>query len=198
MENINFLYSDNFLNISEIRKIQKEVIYHNPFFFNPFETPIKGDQPDYVFGDMFEDFPFFVSGQNSISNNKIEEISYFIFNKFAIQNNINNKKVVRAKCNLTTITKEKKPSWPHVDGRDDHYVFLYYVNDSDGDTVIYNQEFVDKQYKQEDMTIFKQISPKAGSAIFFNGKYFHTYYSPQKNNIRCVINMNLEDMEITL
>lgn len=193
MENINFLYSDNFLNTSEIRQIQKEIILHQPFFFNPFETPIKGNQPDYVFGDMFEDFPFFVNGQNSITNNKIEQVASFIFNKFSEKYEINNKKIVRAKSNLTTITKEKKPSWPHIDSKNKHYVFLYYVNDSDGNTIIYNQKFIDKQYKQEDLTIFKEISPKAGSAIMFNGEYFHTYYSPKINNIRCVINMNLED-----
>lgn len=195
MSDIDFLYCDNFLSKEFIENIQNVVIKNQPFYFNYYETNNLKNRPNYVFGNMFEDFPFFTNGSNDFVGDKpIEHISIQIFDEFAKKFNIKNKKIIRAKSNITTKTIEKKPSWPHVDSVNNHFVFLYYVNDSDGDTILYNQKYSGKQYYQNNLKIFKTISPKAGSAIFFNGLYFHTYSAPLENNIRCVINVNLEDI----
>lgn len=194
MESIDFLYSDNFLSEEFIKQIQDDVIKNQPFYFNYKETENLQNRPNYVFGNNFGDFPFFTNGLNDFSGDKpIEHISIKIFEEFSKKFNIENKKIFRAKSNITTKTLESRPSWPHVDNVMDHLVFLYYVNDSDGDTVIYNQKYSGKQYYQNNLTIFKTVSPKAGSAILFDGRYFHTYYAPLKNDIRCVINMNVSN-----
>ena len=73
---------------------------------------------------------------------------------------------------------------PHYDipeQKNPYTVFLYYVLDSDGDTVFFNEK----------NKIIKKITPKQGTAVMFDGKYLHTAYQPKKN-IRCVINFNIE------
>lgn len=75
-----------------------------------------------------------------------------------------------------------------------HLVVLYYVNDSDGNTVI-----TDKKHQLgepelngvfDEYKIIKSIEPKQGRAVIFDGFYYHTAEQPQ-SNMRCVINFNI-------
>ena len=81
---------------------------------------------------------------------------------------------------------------PHVDADIDHMVVLYYVNDSDGDTVIYENLFegYDKVPLLKDLKEKKRVTPKAGRVVLFNGKHWHTSYQPEYN-VRCVVNYNI-------
>ena len=74
---------------------------------------------------------------------------------------------------------------PHIDIVDDHFVILYYVCDSDGDTIIYNEKV-----KSDSYTIQKRITPKQGRVVAFDGSYYHTAEQPI-DNIRCVVNYDL-------
>ena len=53
---------------------------------------------------------------------------------------------------------------PHIDIVDDHFVILYYVCDSDGDTIIYNEKV-----KSDNYTIQKRVTPKQGRVVVFDG-----------------------------
>ena len=81
---------------------------------------------------------------------------------------------------------------PHVDADQPHLVVLYYVNDSDGETVIYENKF----QGYENVPMFKdlqekqRVTPKAGRVVLFDGFYWHTSYQPV-HNVRCIINYNL-------
>ena len=77
---------------------------------------------------------------------------------------------------------------PHVDiDNYRHFVVLYYVCDSDGDTIIYNE----KQYGLEKYTEKQRVSPKQGRCVIFDGTQMHTAEQPINSNIRCVVNYNL-------
>jgi hypothetical protein len=85
----------------------------------------------------------------------------------------------------------------HVDMPDKkHLVVLYYVNDSDGDTVIIDKQHLtsagnsDDNVRLEDYNIVKRITPKQGRAVLFDGWQYHTAEQPQ-NHMRCVINLNI-------
>ena len=82
--------------------------------------------------------------------------------------------------------KGEREDTPHVDIVDDHFVILYYVCDSDGDTIIYNE-----QVKSDRYTVQKRITPKQGRVVLFDGSYYHTAEQPL-NNIRCVVNYDLK------
>jgi len=83
-----------------------------------------------------------------------------------------------------------EPDTPHIDiYRRKHLVVLYYVCDSDGDTIIYNE----REYERPDgmYTIKQKVTPKQGRAVLFDGMLMHTAMQPI-NNIRCVVNYNLD------
>jgi hypothetical protein len=74
---------------------------------------------------------------------------------------------------------------PHIDFPFQHTVVLYYVNDSDGDTV-----FFDKNNQ-----IVKSVSPKKGRVIIFDGLIYHGGGIPKKNH-RCIVNFDILTKEI--
>ena len=81
--------------------------------------------------------------------------------------------------------KGKREDTPHIDVNYDHFVMLYYVCDSDGDTLIYNE-----QVKSDTYTLQRRVTPKKGRVVLFDGSYYHTAEQPL-NNISCVVNYNL-------
>ena len=82
--------------------------------------------------------------------------------------------------------KDQTVDTPHVDVHHlKHLVVLYYVCDSDGDTIIYNEREEKNSY-----TIKHKITPKQGRVVLFDGLLMHTAEQP-KNNVRCIVNYNL-------
>jgi hypothetical protein len=83
----------------------------------------------------------------------------------------------------------------HVDTKSKHFVVLYYVVDSDGDTIIVDKQIergepIEDNLKVEDYNIIHRVTPKQGRAIIFDGSYYHTAEQP-KNNVRCIINFDI-------
>jgi len=68
---------------------------------------------------------------------------------------------------------------PHTDLPFDHWVVLYYVNDSDGDTV-----FFDNGSK------VKSVSPRRGRVVLFDGSILHGGGIP-RNGPRSVVNFDI-------
>ena len=82
----------------------------------------------------------------------------------------------------------------HIDIYDDNeanidfIVALYYVIDSDGDTIIYNERVKDPEGKY---TIKSSVTPKQGRMVIFDGKLYHAARQPINSNTRCIVNYNL-------
>lgn len=121
---------------------------------------------------------------------------------------------------LTTPIPESTSRYDHihVDLIEPHLVSLYYVNDADGDTVLFDQciddyferddiktaldnvdfstpspgplEIIDRLVDKSKFTIYKTITPKKGRMVFFNGYRYHTSTRPTSGH-RIVINNNL-------
>ena len=97
----------------------------------------------------------------------------------------------------TNISKDDVDS-PHVDLIVPHFVMLYYVNDSDGDTHIYNEKtkfaacYPDSEMK---FTLKKKVSPKQGRVVLFDGIHWHTAEQPN-HNVRCIVNYDLRDLSV--
>jgi hypothetical protein len=98
-------------------------------------------------------------------------------------------KLLRAKSNLMTkVTPDKNALYntPHTDDTISHWVVIYYVLDSDGDTFIFNET----DLHPRNLTIKKQVSPKQGRILIFDGKFLHAGMHPSKHDYRSVINFN--------
>jgi hypothetical protein len=86
---------------------------------------------------------------------------------------------------LPLTTKRGKVDTPHIDTNERNFVMLYYVCDSDGDTIIYNEKVESEKY-----TIKESVTPKQGRVVLFDGGLFHTAEQPISNT-RCIVNYNL-------
>ena len=97
----------------------------------------------------------------------------------------------RSFLQLPTNIKREDVDSPHVDMQFKHFVMLYYVCDSDGDTIIYNEEMI----SEKGLTVQKKVTPKQGRVVLFNGAYYHTAQQPN-HNLRCIVNYDLRDLSV--
>jgi hypothetical protein len=74
---------------------------------------------------------------------------------------------------------------PHVDFEEPHMVGLYYLNDTDGDTVVFNQTAQSDSY-----SVKHRIKPNAGKFAAFDGKYYHASSCPKMFTTRIVLTYN--------
>jgi hypothetical protein len=105
-------------------------------------------------------------------------------------------KLTRIKANFNTIISNYSKDniqIPHTDLNKRYesvsnliYSLLYYVNDSDGDTVFYDEK---------ENEIFRS-TPKKGKAVLFNSTILHCACNPIKTNKRIVINFVYKAKEI--
>lgn len=88
--------------------------------------------------------------------------------------------------------KDKSIDAPHVDLMIPHLVVLYYVNDSEAQTIIYEDKFdtVENRPKISELKIKQKITPKQGRVVLFNGLHWHTAEQPEQN-VRCIINYDV-------
>jgi hypothetical protein len=96
--------------------------------------------------------------------------------------------IERVKANMLLRSSEppERYNTPHIDIPDAGYKsLLYYVKDSDGDTVVFNESYRDKK----DLTIDKRVSPKKGRAIVFDSNVWHASSNPRQNQNRVVLNL---------
>lgn len=90
---------------------------------------------------------------------------------------------------------------PHLDENPpmgDNWIMIYYINDSDGDTVLFNEKWqlgenLPFPNIDRDLTIRKTVSPKKGRVLFFNSLFYHSANCPINYPTRLVLNtvMNL-------
>jgi hypothetical protein len=100
-------------------------------------------------------------------------------------------RVVRAKLNLTMpVPGYTKDSYcgPHTDFDDPHLVLLYYINDSDGDTIFFEKP--DDPFKDQ-LKIAHRVTPKKGRCVLFDGSIYHTQAHPINTRVRLNLNVNI-------
>ena len=115
-------------------------------------------------------------------NGKVSEYSSFltqILYYFSFKKNITIHEIIAARIFLTFPFPSPFPLHIHTDKKFPHWVCLYYINDSEGDTVFFDDN------KKE----IKRISPKKGRIIFFNGNQLHSGSYPT-NTPRFILNFN--------
>lgn len=73
----------------------------------------------------------------------------------------------------------------HIDFRIPHYTGLYYANNSDGDTVVFNETRPSDTY-----TEMTRSTPQRGKIFIFNGEHYHKSSRPVVTSGRAVITFN--------
>jgi hypothetical protein len=98
--------------------------------------------------------------------------------------------IFRARADMVTWSGGKDFIYPaHIDFPFPNVATIFYVNESDGDTIFYNERVGDvANYK--DLKIYDRVSPKANRLVLFDGDLLHTGSSPTKFKQRILINSN--------
>lgn len=96
---------------------------------------------------------------------------------------------------------EEKYAAPHIDfnSETDFTTLVYYVNDSDGDTILFSKKHIagedyDPIIKEPLFEVYRH-TPKKGEAIIFNGHRYHAGNYPIQTSKRIVINFDFIEHE---
>jgi len=163
-----------------------------PWYYTPFTAYSKQFATENT-----RDVPQFTHGfyANSHINSKYFNMVIPIMDLLPKEYNKNN--LVRAKANLiykNSMYPMGCHNTPHADMPDmDTTSLVYYVNDSDGDTVFF-QETPDTFNGVVTETL--RNKPKKNQAVLFNSKHLHTSVPPRENDIRIIINFVFNNEEV--
>ena len=90
---------------------------------------------------------------------------------------------------LCIIRNPKKFGTPHnfhIDQQYPHIVALYYINETDGDTIFCDEHDHSK--------IIHRETPKKGKCVIFEGLHAYHASSSPSNNIRMTLNINYDHL----
>lgn len=173
---------DNFLPDSEIEKIY--YMHHNINWSLNIATVNRKSKDIMIDENTRDSFQFCCTHYDKKENIK----SDFLPDILSILDfaKVKYKSIHRIKSNLTTKLANYKDSFhqpAHTDyNTNDYFSFLYYVNESDGDTFFFDN----------DNKLIKRVSPREGKAVMFDSNISHAGSNPIYRNIRMVINFVLE------
>ena len=150
-----------------------------------------------------DNFPWFFSS-SAVTQSSAKQ-DYFFVHQFVVNGNVNSLHYIdtlgtlllenipptkegihRIKANFSPRSIHETVGLKHhdiqVEEEEPYYIGLYYVNDSDGDTIL---------YEDDNETEMVRIKPKKGRIVFFKGDILHSAGIPQKSDYRIVVNLNI-------
>jgi hypothetical protein len=175
-----FNSDDNFVDENFQKELERIMVDGTvPWFYVPNTVPSHREY------DGFDGFSFFTHMYyiNNQKNSDFFDIVFSIFEKFIEKHNIEVKEILHCRSNFMIKSDLPKITNPHVDFDFPHKVFLYYVNDSDGDTVFFKNDI------KNNLKEVERVSPKGGRGILFNGLTLHGIEAPVESNYRIVVNI---------
>jgi hypothetical protein len=106
------------------------------------------------------------------------------------------KKIIRSKINWITrehISSKNGYYPPHTDSNLDHWVLIYYVNTSDGNTLMFEEtqnEIPFYSVSNQTLHIKHSIEHKMGRGVLFHGSRYHGGLPPIESSYRILVNHN--------
>ena len=171
---------DSFANIKEQLEIIQKIKGDYTHGFDHTSVSKKDKHTEFTI-----DYPQFVKSifhtqPSCLIDNTFFPLTYYLLHK----NNLSNNFIDRIKINTTfpypNNTKEKHGPI-HQDFNSGGLSIIYYINNSDGDTIFFN----------ENLKEIKRISPKQGRAVVFDSNINHAACCPINSPYRQVINFVL-------
>jgi hypothetical protein len=115
-----------------------------------------------------------------------------IFIRFIKKHKIKIKQITRACVNLSYYHGIYDMTDPHVDHNFKHKVLMLYLNDIEGDTLVYNEKYkgepkcvIPLETIKKPLKILKKISPEKGKIVCWDGEHYHTgsFCKPGKQRV---------------
>jgi hypothetical protein len=120
---------------------------------------------------------------NSEDTTRTSEFNYIIpllleaSDKFQLDGGLD--RIFRCRARLTLNREVSKIEEKHVDFKIPHFVILYYINNTDGDTYLFDGD-----------KVIEKITPRRGRCVLFDGSILHSSSSSTLSP-RIVLNTNL-------
>jgi hypothetical protein len=162
-----------------------------------------GTTPNYADPNITDDVGFFHMAFDGNVTSQHYDFFRPILEFFTEKTDILVGKLLRIRLRYThkgTGHTSSKYAAPHVDFYTGmpYSTLVYYVDDSDGDTIIFDKVFnAGDEYNpviSAQLPELVRITPKKGSALFFNGHRFHAGNFPINYSSRIVINFDFETL----
>tara|TARA_R110000823_G_scaffold118873_1_gene242924 strand:- start:402 stop:995 length:594 start_codon:yes stop_codon:yes gene_type:complete len=185
---------NNILTKEEENIIKNNLVLSSDFAWYRNESMIgKKHQPD-----IAKDYPIYIHNLKSCGsdtwNSEWSEFFISIIRRFIKKNKIftKNHTVLRA-CVNETLPKKTNDIMcnPHVDYTINHKIFILYLTDSSGDTVIYNEKWKEGKeqvhaIKDNNLNKHASITPEFGKLVCFNGLNYHAVKFPKAKDRRII------------
>ncbi len=138
------------------------------------------------------EFPWFMQTTLTYGNDDLEAFGFnhwltaeehplFAHLVTEMQSALSARNVLRVRADMTLLNTNKYRHGWHTDSKEEHTVCIYYVNESDGNTLL--KDPVEGHG-------FMQVEPKANRLLVFDGSIEHTGHSPSEHKQRILINAN--------
>jgi hypothetical protein len=193
-----FRVFDNFISPTYANTIEADAIYHLQYMYIKKTSFTGGDYNAQVFMDNNTVDIGQMSCPVLHPTESIKFSYYFTFLKpfiFNIQDanpDLNLTGIHRLKFNIllqNSTAPENHYNIAHQDSvTPDSYSAVYYINDSDGDTFLFNEVVTDENILPERLTVAKRITPKKNRLLIFESNRYHASSNPRTSDSRFVIN----------
>lgn len=181
---------DNFLSTEYNQFINTNIFGENTSF-NWFHLPnVSGAELKYqvdgvTFNKNQDGFYHGCYSHNQINSN-IYDIFVPVLNKIEKVFDVKINELIRIRIGMNMQTAEAGSHYPHTDLDTPNKTFLYYVDESDGDTIFYKRDSKD----ENKLTVDFRNPHTQNQAVLFDGLTLHSSSSPIKYNRRTTVNIN--------
>ena len=189
----NILSNNDYINLYDLVSS-----VHFPWYYQPniaFRTLNESVQDPHVFPSHGFTHVVWDCDQGKVSD--VLQLVAPIVEGFQKQLNVKINNFLRIKINLQTPIvgyTNNHYNGPHIDRFDPHKTIIYYLNDSDGDTVIFDKKYDPANKLTWDLTnlsVKEKVTPIANSLYFLDdGFTYHSGSNPINSSRRITININ--------
>ena len=175
--------SKNFLKKEEISFINNSILDNNfPWYYQPAATT--DECPVYTHTIIHR---YDIEKEKPNINSNIYPIFEEIVLRFCKKHKIKFNVFTRASVNSISFNK-KEINVPHVDHDFKHKVLMIYLNDTEGDTIVFNKKYDDKNnlILSKKLPILRKINPEPYKIVCWDGDYYHAATYPKLKNRRVV------------
>lgn len=183
---------DNFLDIDKQKELL-QLFLHPRFPWALTLNAVNGVDTDLVIHDnsiigMYHTFVY--NGQ--VCSPFYQDIKFILeyFDKI----NLNKQNIIRIRAGLFLKNPDDTPHVPHIDAKIPHTTAVYYVNDCDGDLVIYKETYKSHPWKAPEFpTEHHRFVPGQNKLAIFDGQYYHSSSYPTQKPLRLAITFNFQE-----
>lgn len=173
---------ENFLNKEELKFVNTFTDVNSDICWK-FSYATMGAYMHHFFSHMIIDRKYADNDIPAVIESPHLEFFRGIFLRYCEKHNIKHELIYRMNINFTGHSQKDFFCSAHVDHGYEHKIMLLYLSESGGNTVLFNEigpdfdenvpDVDDVNVNPDELSIYKEIPPKQGKVVVFDGKHLH-------------------------